>query len=101
MAKGGVNNFRREHGYEGAKTMEMKCSNDMPRQLCEIHAERNMRVLERSFQGMQMSLGPGDSVEETNKFVRDGVFTEQGDLFDCMEDDRGFEDGSVERVNSM
>ena len=101
MAKGGVDNFWREHGYEGAKTMEMKCSNDVPRQLCEIHVERNMRVLKRSFQGMQMLLGPGDSVEETNKFVRDGVFMEQGDLFDCVEDDGGFEDGSIEQVNSI
>ena len=31
----------------------------------------------------------------------DGVFTEEGDLFDGMEDDRGFEDGSIERVYSM
>ena len=75
--------------------MEMKCSNDVPRQLCEIHVERNMRVLKRSFQGMQTLLGPGDSIEETNKFVRDGVFMEQGDLFDCVEDNGGFEDGSI------
>ena len=29
------------------------------------------------------------------------VFTEEGDLFDGVEDDGGFEDGSVERVYSM
>ena len=81
--------------------MEMKCSDDMPRQLREIHAERNMRVLERSFQGMQMLLGSGDSMEEMNEFMRNGVFMEQGDLFNCMEDDGGFEDGRVKRVNSM
>ena len=48
-----------------------------------------------------MSLGPGDAVEKANEFMGDGVFMEQGDLFDCVEDDGGFEDGGVERVNSM
>ena len=31
----------------------------------------------------------------------DGVFTGEGDLFDGMEDDGGFEDGGIKRVNSM
>ena len=31
----------------------------------------------------------------------DGVFMEEGDLFDGMEDNGGFEDGGVERVYSM
>ena len=31
----------------------------------------------------------------------DGVLMEEGDLFDGVEDDRGFKDGSVERVYSM
>ena len=31
----------------------------------------------------------------------DGVFTEEGDLFDGVEDDGGYEDGSIERVYSM
>ena len=31
----------------------------------------------------------------------DGVLTEEGDLFDGVEDNGGFEDGSVERVYSM
>ena len=48
-----------------------------------------------------MSLSLGDSMEKTNQFMRDGVFTKEGDLFDCMEDDRGFEDGGVKQVNSM
>ena len=48
-----------------------------------------------------MSLGLGDPMEEVNQFMRNGVFMEEGDLFDGMEDDGGFEDGSVERVNSM
>ena len=33
--------------------------------------------------------------------MRNRVFMEKGDLFDCVEDDGGFEDGGVERVNSM
>ena len=33
--------------------------------------------------------------------MRDRVFTEEGDFFDCMEDDGGFEDSGIERVNSM
>ena len=31
----------------------------------------------------------------------DGVFMEEGNLFDGMEDDGGFKDGGVERVYSM
>ena len=48
-----------------------------------------------------MALGSGYSMEKMNQFMGDRVFTEEGDLFDCMEDDRSFEDGGVERVNSM
>ena len=48
-----------------------------------------------------MSLSSGDPMEKSNQFMRDGVFTKEGDLFDCVEDDRGFEDGGVKRVNSM
>ena len=48
-----------------------------------------------------MSLGASDPMEEANKFMGDGVFMEEGNLFDGVEDDRGFEDGSVERVYSM
>ena len=33
--------------------------------------------------------------------MQNGVFTEEGDLFDCVEDNGGFEDGGVKRVNSM
>ena len=47
-----------------------------------------------------MSLCSGDPMEEVNKFICDGVFTEKGDFFDGMEDNRSFEDGSIERVNS-
>ena len=48
-----------------------------------------------------MVLSSGDPMEEANQFVRNGVFTEKGNLFDCVEDDGGFEDGGVKRVNSM
>ena len=48
-----------------------------------------------------MALSSGDPVEKTNYFVCDKVFTEEGNLFDCVEDDGGFEDGGIERVNSM
>ena len=30
-AKGGIDNFRRKHGNEGAKTMKMKSCDDVPR----------------------------------------------------------------------
>ena len=43
-----------------------------------------------------MLLSLGDSVEKMNQFVRDGVFTKEGDLFDCVEDNGGFEDGGIE-----
>ena len=33
--------------------------------------------------------------------MRNRVFMEEGNLFDCMEDDRSFEDGGIEQVNSM
>ena len=48
-----------------------------------------------------MALSMSDPMEETNQFMRDRVFTEEGDLFDCVEDNGGFEDGGVERVNAM
>ena len=43
-----------------------------------------------------MSLSLGDPMGKMNQFMRDGVFTKEGDLFDCVEDDGGFEDGGVE-----
>ena len=33
--------------------------------------------------------------------MRNGIFTKEGDLFDCVEDNGGFEDGAVKQVNSM
>ena len=60
-----------------------------------------MGVLQRSLQGVEVTLSSSDPVEETNQFVRNRVFTEEGDLFDCVEDNGGFEDGGVKRVNSM
>ena len=43
-----------------------------------------------------MSLGASDPMEKADKFMGDGVFMEEGNLFDGMEDNGGFEDGSVE-----
>ena len=48
-----------------------------------------------------MSLSSGDPMEKADQLVQDGVFTKEGDLFDCMEDNGGFEDGDVKQVNSM
>ena len=45
-----------------------------------------------------MSLGSSDPKEEANEFMRNRVFTKEGDLFDGVEDDGGFEDGSIESV---
>ena len=45
---------------------------------------------------MEVLLGMSDPMEEVNKFMGDGVFTEEGNLFDGMEDDGGFEDGDIE-----
>ena len=60
-----------------------------------------MGILQRSFQGVEVTLSSSDPMEETNQFMRNGVFTEEGDLFDCVEDDGGFEDGGIKQVNSM
>ena len=49
----------------------------------------------------KMSLGVSDPMEEAKQFMGDGVFTEEGNLFDYVEDDGGFKDGGVERVYSM
>ena len=43
-----------------------------------------------------MALSSGDPMEKTNQFVHDRVFTEEGNLFDCVEDDGSFKDGGVE-----
>ena len=48
-----------------------------------------------------MALSSGDSMEETNQFLRNRIFMEEGDLFDCVEDNGGFEDGGVKQVNAM
>ena len=42
-----------------------------------------------------------DPMKEVNEFMGNRVFTEKGNLFDGMEDNGGFEDGSIERVDSM
>ena len=50
---------------------------------------------------MEILLGLSDPMEEMNKFMRDGIFMEEGDFLNGVEDDRYFKDGSIERVNSM
>ena len=99
--KGGVNSFGREHGDKGAKPMKVKSGEDVPRKFCQIHSKENVRILKGSLKGVKMMLGTSDPIEEANQFMVDGVFMEEGDLFDGMEDNGGFEDGGVERVYSM
>ena len=96
MTKGGVNCFGREHGNKHAKPMKMEGSEDVPREFCQVHSKGDVRVLEGSFKGMKVSLGASDPMEKVNKFMGDGVFTEEGNLFDGVQDDGGFEDGGVE-----
>ena len=60
-----------------------------------------MRVFQGSLQGVEVALSSSDPMEEANQFVRNRIFMEEGDLFDCVEDDGGFEDGGVKQVNSM
>ena len=42
-----------------------------------------------------------DPMEKANEFMGNRVFMEEGNLFDGMEDDRGLEDGGIERVYFM
>ena len=60
-----------------------------------------MGVLQRSLQGVEMTLSASNPAEEANQPARNRIFTEEGDLFNCVEDDGGFKDGSVKRVNAM
>ena len=94
--KGGVNSFRREHGNECAKPMKMEGGEDMPGKFCQVHSKWNVQILEGSFKGVKMSLGMSDPMEKADKFMGDGVFMEEGNLFNGVEDDRGFEDGGIE-----
>ena len=57
--------------------------------------ERDVRVLQRSFHGVEMTLSSSNPMEKANQFMRNRIFMEEGDLFDCVEDDGGFEDGGV------
>ena len=93
--KGGVNSFRREHGNKCAKPMKMEGSKDVPGEFCQVHSKRDVQILEGSFKGVKVSLGSGDPMEEVNEFMGNRVFMEEGDVFNSMDDDRGFEDGSV------
>ena len=61
-----VNGFGWEHGDKCAESMEMKGSEDMSGEFCQVHAKRDMRVLKGAFERKYMMLGPGDSMEEAN-----------------------------------
>ena len=96
MMKGGINGFRREHGNKRAKSMKVEGGEDVPGEFCQVHSKRDMQVLEGSFKGVKVSLGMSDPMKEANEFMGYGVFTQEGNLFDGMEDNRGFEDGGIE-----
>ena len=96
MTKGGVNSFGREHGNKCAKPMKMEGSEDVPGEFCQVHSKGDVRILKGSSEGVKVSLGASDPMEKVNKFMGDGVFMEKGDLFNGVEDNRGFEDGSIE-----
>ena len=66
MAKGGVNSFGREHGNKCAKPMKMEGSEDMYGELCQIHLKRDVRILKGSFEGVKVSLGTSDPMEEVD-----------------------------------
>ena len=94
--KGGVNSFGREHGNKRAKPMKMEGGEDMPGEFCQVHSKGDVQILKGSLEGMKVSLGMSDPVEKVNKLMGDGVFMEERDLFDGVEDDGGFEDGGIE-----
>ena len=60
-----------------------------------------MRVFQGSLQRVEMTLSLSHPMEEANQFMRNRIFTEEGDLFDCVEDDGGFKDSGIKRVNAM
>ena len=68
----------------------------MPGEFREVHVERDVGVLQRLFQRVEMTLSSSNPMEKANQFMRDRIFTEEGDLFDCVEDDGSFEDSGVE-----
>ena len=42
MMKGGVNGFRREHGNKHAKPVKVEGSEDVPRELGQVHVKRDV-----------------------------------------------------------
>ena len=60
-----------------------------------------MGVFQGSLRRVEMTLSLSNPMEKANQFMRNRIFTEEGDLFDCVEDDGGFEDSGVKRVNAM
>ena len=98
---GGEDSFRRKHGNKCAKPMKVEGGEDVPGEFCQVHSKRDVQILEGSFERVKVSLGTSDPMKEANEFMGNRVFMEKGDLFDGMEDNRGFEDGGIEQVNSM
>ena len=94
--KSGVHSFRREHGNKHAKPMKMEGGEDVPGEFCQVHLKRDVQILEESFEGVKVSLSTSDPMEKVNEFMGNRVLMEEGNLFNSMEDDGSFEDGSVE-----
>ena len=60
-----------------------------------------MGVFQGSLQRVEVVLSSSNPMEKANQFMRNRIFMEKGDLFDCVEDDGGFKDSGVKRVNAM
>ena len=60
-----------------------------------VHAEGDVGVFQGSLQSMEMTLSSSNPMEKANQFMRNRIFMEEGDLFNCVEDDGGFEDSGV------
>ena len=76
--------------------MKVESSEDVPGKFCQVHSKGNVRILEESLKGVKVSLGMSDPMEKVNMFMGDGVFMEEGNLFNGVEDNGGFEDGGIE-----
>ena len=46
--------------------MKMEGSEDMPGEFCQVHSKRDVQVLEGSFEGVKVSMGMSDPMEEAN-----------------------------------
>ena len=46
--------------------MKMEGGEDVPRKFCQIHSKGNVQILKGSLEGVKMSLGMSDPMEEAN-----------------------------------